>query len=128
MFTRAKSSFRFALFLVALNAVAIAQSAKELADPIMSALRDNDSSRALQLLQPALHSYPNNPQLWMLQGLAYSQSGDKKSALVSYRNALKIAPEYLAALEGAAQLEYEMGSSDAVPHLEHVLRLRPSDS
>jgi tetratricopeptide (TPR) repeat protein len=128
MFNRAKSGFRFALFLIALDVVAIAQSAKELADPIMAALRNNDSSRALQLLQPALHAYPNNPQLWMLQGLAYTQSGDKKSALVSYRNALKIAPEYLAALEGASQLEYEAGSSDAIPHLEHVLRLRPNDT
>jgi tetratricopeptide (TPR) repeat protein len=128
MFNRAKSGFQFTLFLVALNVVAIAQSAKELADPIMSALRNNDSSKALRLLQPALQAYPKNPQLWMLQGLAYTQSGDKESALTSYRNALKIAPEYLAALEGAAQLEYEAGNSDAIPHLEHVLRLHPNDS
>jgi tetratricopeptide (TPR) repeat protein len=128
MFNRVKSQIQFAIFLVALNGVAIAQTAKELADPIMSALRNNDPPRALELLQPALKAYPKNAQLWMLQGLAYSQSGDKKLALSSYRDALNIAPEYLAALEGAAQLEYEAGSSEAVPHLEHVLRLRPNDS
>jgi tetratricopeptide (TPR) repeat protein len=127
MFNRAKSCLHLATFLVALNVAATAQSAKELAEPIMSALRNNDSSKALQLLHPALQAYPKDAQLWVLQGLAYSQSGDKASALASYRNALKIAPEYLAALEGAAQLEYEAGSSEAIPHLEHVLRLRPND-
>ena len=128
MFSRVKSRLQFAIFLVALHVAVTAQSPKELAGPIVAALRNNDSSKALQLLQPALQTYPKDPQLWMLQGLAYSQSGDKKSALASYRSALKMAPEYLAALEGAAQLEYEAGSSDAVPHLEHVLRLRPNDA
>ncbi len=94
----------------------------------MSALRNNESAKALQLIDPVLRASPGNPQLWMLQGLAYLQMGDRKSALASYHSALKISPDYLAALEGAAQLEYEAGKSDAVPLLEHVIRLRPHDS
>lgn len=94
---------------------------------ITSALRSRDFDKALQLLRPALQASPNNPQLWALQGLAFSGKGDQKSALGSYQNALKIAPDYLPALEGAAQLEYETGSPDAVPLLERVLRLRPQD-
>lgn len=128
MSTRVRQSVCVLTFLVVLNVAAIAQSAKELIEPIMSALRNNEFARALQLLQPALQAYPGNPQLWMLQGLAYAQTDNRQSALASYQNALKISPDYLAALEGAAQLEYEAGSSDATPLLEHVLRLRPSDS
>jgi tetratricopeptide (TPR) repeat protein len=111
-----------------LSVAASAQSANEVTGPIISALSDNEFSKALQLLQPALQADPQNYQLWMLQGLAYSKTGNQKSALASYQNALKIAPDYLAALEGAAQLEYEAGSPDAIPLLQHVLRLRPHDA
>jgi tetratricopeptide (TPR) repeat protein len=111
-----------------LSIIAIAQSANEIVEPIISALSNNQQAKALQLLGPALQSHPENAQLWMLQGLAYAQTGQRKSALASYQNALKISPDYLAALEGAAQLEYEAGSPDATPLLEHVLRLRPNDS
>jgi cytochrome c-type biogenesis protein CcmH/NrfG len=38
----------------------------------------------------------------MLRGLAYSGKGEQKAALSSYQNALKIAPDYLPAPEGAA--------------------------
>jgi tetratricopeptide (TPR) repeat protein len=95
---------------------------------IVSALRSREFDKALQLLQPALQRAPNNPQLWAFQGLAYSGKGEQKSAIGSYRKALKFSPDYLPALEGAAQLEYEAGSTDAIPLLEHVLRLRPQDS
>ena len=91
-------------------------------------MRDGEFSKALQLLQPALAAHPDSAQLWMLQGLAYARTDDRKSALASYQKALKIAPDYLAALEGAAQLEYEDGDSNAISLLEHVLRLQPHDA
>jgi tetratricopeptide (TPR) repeat protein len=105
----------------------LGQTANDRIASITSALRNREFDTALQLLQPALQTSPNSPQLWMLQGLAYSGKGDHAKALSSYQSALKIAPEYLPALEGAAQLGYEAGSPDAVPLLEHVLRLRPQD-
>ena len=86
----------------------------------MSALQNNEFERALALLRPALETYPKNPQLWMLQGLAYAGAGDRKSALASYRKVLKISPEYLPALEGAAQLEYEAGESQKPSHCWNV--------
>jgi tetratricopeptide (TPR) repeat protein len=79
---------------------------------IVSALRSREFDKALQLLQPALQSAPNNHQLWTFQGLAYSGKGEQKSALGSYQKALKSSPDYLPALEGAAQLEYEAGNTD----------------
>ncbi len=94
---------------------------------ITSALRGREFDKALQLLQPALQEFPKSPQLWMLKGLAYAGKGNQKDALASYQSALKYSPDYLPALEGAAQLEYDAGNASAIPLLQHVLRLQPSD-
>jgi tetratricopeptide (TPR) repeat protein len=112
---------------IALLSIMFAQTATDAIAPIASALRSKQFEKALKLLQPALHESPTNPQLWTLQGLAFSGKGDEKKALVSFQGALKIAPDYVPALEGAAQLEYEAGSAGALPLLQHVLRLRPND-
>jgi tetratricopeptide (TPR) repeat protein len=112
---------------VALLSIMFAQTATDLVGPIASAIRSRQFERALELLQPALLESPTNPQLWTLQGLAYSGEGDRKKALVSFQSALKIAPDYLPALKGAAQLEYEADSAGAGPLLQHVLLLRPND-
>lgn len=94
---------------------------------ITSALRAGQFDAALQLLQPELEQTPRNPQLLSLRGIALSGKGDKKDALSAFRTALAISPDYLPALEGAAQLEYESGGNDAVALLQHLLRLRPND-
>jgi cytochrome c-type biogenesis protein CcmH/NrfG len=90
-------------------------------------LRSSKFAEALQILQPAVQQSPGNKQLWMLQGLAYLGEKKKREALASFRSALKISPDYLPALEGAAQIEFDAGSKAAVPLLEHVLRLKPDD-
>jgi len=104
------------------------QGANEQIQTITSALREHDFDKALQLLKPALDASPRSAQLWMFQGLAFSGKGDSKSALSSYRHALTVSPDYLPALEGAAQIEYEVGDPDAIPLLEHVLKLRPNSA
>jgi tetratricopeptide (TPR) repeat protein len=114
--------------LVFLLTWAFGQSSGERIGPITSALRAREFDKALQLLQPALQQSPKSAQLWTLQGIALSGEERETEALASFRNALKISPEYLPALEGAAQLEYKAGSVAAVPLLQQVLRLRPSDS
>ena len=119
---------RVAVVFLLLQAVVLGQSANSRIASIASALRNREFDSALQLLQPALQASPKNPQLWMFQGLAYSGKGDQKTALNSYQNALKVSPDYLPALEGAAQLQYEAGSPEALPLLQHVLRLRPNDA
>jgi tetratricopeptide (TPR) repeat protein len=115
-----------AVLLLALLSGVFAQTADRVAS-IVSALRTRDFDKAIQLLEPALKESPSNPQLWMFQGVAHAGKGDKKSALASFQSALKVSPDYLPALEGAAQLEYDAGSAAAVPHLQHILRLRPED-
>jgi tetratricopeptide (TPR) repeat protein len=97
-------------------------------DAIASALREQAFQRALELLDPALKASPNSSELWAMQGTAYAGEGAKKEALVSFQKSLRISPNYLPALEGAIQIEYEAGSKDAIPLLQRMLRVRPTDA
>ncbi len=118
------------LFLsIALCAAASAAPSgnKNGANEIVTALRARNYSTALELLEPALRQSPGDAQLWTFEGLAYSGLGQKTQALTSYRRALKIAPEYLPALEGAAQLDYESGSSEAEMLLKRIVKQLPDD-
>jgi len=120
-------NFSLTVVLVTLLCGMFAQTAGDRVGLITSALRNKEFEKVLQLLQPALQESPKNPQLWFFQGLAYAGMGNQKAALASYQRALKIAPDYLPALEGAAQLEYDAGSTSAVPLLQRILRLHPDD-
>ncbi len=96
-------------------------------EAITSALRQNELDRAVELTRDALKEFPGNAQLWAMQGAAYSGQGQNKHALDSFRAALKISPDYIPALQGAAQIEYSDGSTAAIPHLKRLLSLRPAD-
>ncbi|HXZ34063.1 MAG TPA: tetratricopeptide repeat protein [Terriglobales bacterium] len=94
---------------------------------IAAALRDQEFEKALELLSPALQESPQDAQLWTMQGVAYVGEKQQKEALASFRRALQLAPDYLPALQGAAQIEYDASSPEAIPLIQHVLRLRPAD-
>ena len=96
-------------------------------DAITSALRAEQFEKALELCHAALAETPNNPRLWMLEGVAYRGEGRRAEARDSFRAALKISPDYLPALEQQAELEYSAGSMAAIPTLQHILRLRSDD-
>jgi len=104
-----------------------AQTTADEIAPIASALRAGEFDKALKLLQPELKRSPKNVQLWTLKGIALSSTGEKKEALGAFYHALGISPDYLPALEGAAQIEYENGGKDSVALLQHILKLRPGD-
>lgn len=121
----------FLAFILVAGVFVVAQNNPESVGAITSALRAGQFDRALELLQPELAQSPKSSQLssqlWTLRGIAYSGKGDKREALIAFRHALGISPDYLPALEGAAQIEYENGGKDAAQLLEHVLQLRPQD-
>jgi tetratricopeptide (TPR) repeat protein len=94
---------------------------------IRSALEKSDFAKALELVGPALEYSPGNAQLWAMQGAAYAGTGDKRDALASFERALKLAPDYLPALKGAAQIQYEKADPAAIPLLERLLRIHPED-
>jgi tetratricopeptide (TPR) repeat protein len=114
------------LWLVCLCA-AFAQDREGQVEAIASALRASEYDRAVEMTRSALKESPNNAQLWAMQGAGYAGEGHKPEALTSYRAALKISPDYLPALQGAVQIEYDAGSADAIPLLRRMLRLRPAD-
>lgn len=106
---------------------AVAQTSGTGVGPVASAIRAKEFDKALELLAPALQHSPTDAQLWSLRGLALTGKGQTKQAMASFQSALKYSPDYLPALEGAAQIEYQAGNKAAIPLLRHVLRLRPDD-
>ena len=123
-----------ALFLLAISIVAVAPTiaAQTGADTssisaIQSALRAGDNEQALTLVHSQLQYFPKDVRLWALEGIALTHLDRDKEALVAYNKALAISPDYLAALEGAAELEYKAGSGRAVPLLNRILKIRPDE-
>jgi tetratricopeptide (TPR) repeat protein len=122
--------FAFRLHVLVALFAASSFGVAQTTDPVglvTSALRAGEFARALQILQPELEKNPRSTQLWALRGIALSGKGDKKEALGAFRHALEMSPDYLPALEGAAQIEYEDGGKDAAALLQHVLKLQPND-
>lgn len=97
-------------------------------EAIASALQNNAFAEALTLLQPALAQSPADAQLWAMQGAAFVGEHRNADALASYNKALKFSPNYLPALTGAIQIEFDSGNPAAVPLLQRVLRQRPADA
>jgi tetratricopeptide (TPR) repeat protein len=94
---------------------------------IVEALRRRNFDQALRLSNAALEKTPADHRLWTLRGMAYAGMNKPSSALMAYQHALKLAPTYLPALEGAAQIEYQLGSDHAKQLILRVLALRPAD-
>jgi tetratricopeptide (TPR) repeat protein len=117
------------LLLIVCSSLSVAQSAghADIAAPIESALRSRDYDLALQLTRSQLQQSPNQAKLWTLEGVALSGLGHDREALAAYTHALSLSPDYLAALEGAAGLEYKQNSNRAIPLLNRILRLQPNN-
>lgn len=94
---------------------------------IQSALHAGDNNQALALVRARLQQSPKDVRLWTLEGVALSRLGRQKDALAAYNKALGMSPDYLAALEGAAELEYKAGNDRAIPLLNRILKLRPEE-
>lgn len=116
------------LALACLSAKAFVQSVTDRANAAAEALGNKDYPKALELLKPALEELPASAQLWAMQGAAYAGEQRNKEALVSFRRALKIDPDYVPALRGAAQIDFDAGNADGIPILQHMLRLHPDDT
>src|SRR5438309_8446524 len=125
----AKVKVLIPLFCLALVLSGLGQTVanSDATGPIEAALRTGDFNQALQLAQTQLQRSPKSATLWTLKGIALSKLRRDKEALTAYNTALNISPEYLAALEGAAELEYSTGSSRAVLLLNRIVKLRPEE-
>jgi tetratricopeptide (TPR) repeat protein len=117
----------FAVVLLASPFLSFSQTPQNPVERISAAMRAGDFDQAIELSKSALKQSPNNAQLWTLQGIALVSKGDNKDALNAFEQALKISPNNIAALEGAAEIEYQASTPAAVPHLQHLLQLQPEN-
>lgn len=94
---------------------------------IMAALRDHDYTQALDLTRARLKESPKDARLLTLEALALSSLKRNDEALRAFHSALVERPDYLPALEGAAQIEYKTGDPSAAALLDHILKLKPDE-
>ena len=111
-----------------LNAQESATASKdELFDRIVASVQHGDFDDALASSGVALRTAPNDYRIWTLRGMAYSGLRNPTLALAAFERALNITPNYLPALEGAAQLKYQQGNERARPLLVRILAQLPND-
>ena len=99
----------------------------EAGERIIAALRQGRNQEALDATKSALLRQPGDCRLLSLQGLAYTGLGQAGASLRSFREALGTCPEYLPALEGAAQIEYRQHDPAAVGTLGRILAADPQN-
>ena len=116
-----------AILTLAVSCFAQPPAAQGSVRPITDALRNRDFQSALSLCQSALASHPSDYRIWTLRGMALAATGKLPLASESYQRALRYAPDFLPALEGVAQSEFQLGREDARTYLLRVLTLRPDD-
>jgi tetratricopeptide (TPR) repeat protein len=94
---------------------------------ISGALRSRDFAKAEELCAAALAAHPDDHRFWTLRGMSSAGMGNLPLALSHYQHALRLAPSYLPALEGAAQTAFQLGDASAKPILLTILVQRPDD-
>jgi len=106
-------------------AVSFAQTAT--VDTIASELRESKPQAAMRDAKAALQAAPRDPRLWTMEALAAGQLNEPGLALAAFHSALRFAPDYLPALEGAAQSTYSSDPAQAQLYLGRILHQLPDD-
>ena len=109
-----------------LHAQQQAQPASPVAE-VSAALRRQDFDTALQLSAAALRTSPQDLRLLTLRGVAFAGKHDFPAAMATYQKALKLSPDFLPALESAAQLAYQQRDPQARPLLVRILNTHPEE-
>jgi len=94
---------------------------------IVQALQAHDNQKALQLAQELVQAYPSDPRVWLLQGITLQLLQRPDDSLASLEHALQLDPNNVPALKAAAQLEFQGNSPRAIPFLDRLLALNPTD-
>jgi tetratricopeptide (TPR) repeat protein len=113
-----------AVFTVGLLAAADTDGAVR---AISAALRAGQFQQALDLAVAARRESPKEVRILVLQGMALNGLRKEGDALAVFKEAILIAPDYVPAIEGAAEIEYREGKPEAAARLERLLALRPGE-
>ncbi len=116
-----------ALAIVLTAAIFAAQPPTPDTSTIVAQLRSGHYADAKEMIERAAKDSPDSAALWTLDGFALSHLGQKHEALASYERALKLSPDYLPALEGAAQIKFAVSDQSAVALLAKIVGQNPTD-
>jgi tetratricopeptide (TPR) repeat protein len=94
---------------------------------VVALLRSGDATKALAETSRLLRQQPGDCRVWSLQAVAQQTLGEPTPALKSFQHALLLCPDYLPALEGAAQMEYAAHAPRAADDLRRIIAQRPKD-
>lgn len=92
---------------------------------IRALLERGDFAAALRQSEQDLKINPRDYQIWTLKGVALQGLNRSADSLHALRQALKLKPDFLPALQAAAQLEYNARDPRLKQTLETILKLRP---
>ena len=89
-------------------------------------LKTNRPDQALQQLQQAIRLDPDDPSVWVTQGVAFARERNTKGAEQSYRKALQLQPGHRQARANLARLVHAQGrAADAVTQYHQLLAYHP---
>jgi tetratricopeptide (TPR) repeat protein len=114
-------------FVVALPPLVFPQAVPA-TSAVIAALQKGQNAEAVRMADAMLRTDPRSHQLWTLRAVGLERSGHSREALEAYQRALSFAPDYLPALEGAAQLDYKAQTPQAIPLLRRIVSLQPASA
>jgi len=113
---------------LALSPGVFAQAVPASASAVIDELQKGLNDEAVRMTDDLLRVDPRSFKVWTLRAVGLERSDHPQEALAAYQHALAIAPDYLPALEGAAQLNYKSQSADAIPQLRRIISVQPENA
>ncbi len=95
---------------------------------IAALLKQGLHAPALEAIDAALVQAPGDVRLWTLRGLALGGLKRSTEALAAYHKALDLDPQSMAALQGAAEIEYRTRRPEARRTIERIVALDPANA
>jgi tetratricopeptide (TPR) repeat protein len=98
---------------------------------VTALLKRGEHAKALEAIDAMLAASSaqasGNARLWTLKGLALSGLERSAEALAAYHQALDIEPRSIAALQGAAEIEYRTRRPEAQRTIERIVAVDPAN-
>jgi tetratricopeptide (TPR) repeat protein len=105
----------------------LAQQQSPQTSEIIDQLRSGNNEQALTLIAEQMRTHPQDCKLHSLQGIALTGLHRQDEALHAFDTALAKCPNYMVALEGAGHIRYARKDKAAIPILEHIVALQPTN-
>jgi tetratricopeptide (TPR) repeat protein len=129
---QSKHRFILCVFVATLATVGLACSLAQQPQPTPASaaalVRSGRYDAAVSEAKRALLTYPKDPGLWTVEGIAYAMQGKDAEALMALRTALRIAPDFIRALQAEAQVLSRQHDPELTAVLTQILRVDPNDN